>query len=110
MHAIVTTPPPVTPERLAEQAHAVPGAVAKQQLECQRSLWKPGDELVTGFRAANGGGFEATILERDWGFTGTCRHADSRAPAHLIADDGALMIRVKRGKTVTQQWSPVGRP
>ena len=105
LRAIVTAPPPVTDERLASQARSVPAAVAKKQLACQQSLWKPGDELVTGFRPASDGGYDATILVRDWGFTGTCRHADSRAPARLVVSaTGELTIAVTRGKTVTQRW------
>lgn len=108
MRAVVTAPPPVTEERLTARARGVPAAVAKAQLECQRSLWKPGEELVTGMRPSRDG-FEATILVRDWGFTGACRHADSRAPAHLaVSPDGELTIAVTRGKTVTQRWSRVG--
>ncbi len=107
LHVVVTTPPPVTPERLSSQARSAP--VAKAQLECQRSLWKAGEELVNDARPGSDGGFDATIVVRDWGFTGTCRHADSRAPARLaVRPDGALTIAVTRGKTVTQEWVRVG--
>jgi len=109
-HAVVTAPPPVTQERVSAQARSTPAAVAKTQLECQRSLWKPGEELVTGIAAAGGGAFDATILVRDWGFTGACRHADSHAPARLaISAEGELTIDVTRGKTaVTQRRNRVG--
>jgi hypothetical protein len=109
-HAVVTAAPPVTQERIAAQAHSTSAAVAKTQLECQRSLWKPGEELVTGIAAAGGGAFDATILVRDWGFTGACRHADSHAPARLsVSAEGQLMIDVTRGKAaVTQHWNRVG--
>lgn len=55
MRAVVTAPPPVTEERLTARARGVPAAVAKAQLECQRSLWKPGEELVTGMRPSRDG-------------------------------------------------------
>jgi hypothetical protein len=105
--ARVTAAPPVTQERLSNEARSAPMAVAKARLECQRSLWKPGDELIAGVRDAGTGAFDATIVVRDWGFTGTCRHADSRAPAHLVVSpDGDLTIEVTRGKTVVaQQWT-----
>jgi hypothetical protein len=109
-HAVVTAPPPVTQERIAAQARSTPAAIAMKQLECQRSLWKPGEELVTGIAAASGGTFDATFLVRDWGFTGTCRHADSLAPAHLVVSaEGDLTIEVTRGRTaVTQRWNRIG--
>src|SRR5262249_35844644 len=99
-HAVVTAPPPVTQERIAAQAPSTPAAIAKTQLECQRSLWKPGEEFVTGIAAAGVGAFDATILVRDWGFTGVCRHADSHAPARLVVSaEGELTIEVTRGRT-----------
>jgi hypothetical protein len=108
MRAVVTASPPVTQERIA-QSRSTPAAIAKVQLECQRSLWKPGEDLLTNGRAVGDGVFEATILVRDWGFTGTCRHADSHAPARLtIAADRTLSIEVTRNKTtVTQRWTRV---
>ncbi|HVH45682.1 MAG TPA: hypothetical protein VM925_25180 [Labilithrix sp.] len=107
--AIVTTAPPVTEERLASQARSAPRTVAKAQLECQRSLWKSGEEVLSGIHPAGDAAFEATIIVRDWGFAGTCRHADSRAPARLaISPDGQLSITVTRGKAITQQWARVG--
>ena len=109
-HAVVTAPPPVTQERIAAQVRSTPAAVAKAQLECQRSLWKPGEELVTGIAPAGVGAFDATILVRDWGFTGACRHADPHAPARLVvAVDGELTIDVTRGTTtVAQHWDRIG--
>lgn len=110
MRAVVTMAPPVTPERLASYARGTPAAVAKAQLECQRSVWRTGEELVTGIRPAGDAAFEASILVRDWGYTGTCRHADSHAPARLsVSAEGELSIAVTRGKTVVQRWSRVGR-
>jgi hypothetical protein len=107
--AVLTASPPVTQERISLQARSTPTAVARAQLECQRSLWKPGEELITGVRAVGEGVFEATILVRDWGFTGTCLHSDSRAPARLVVSpEGQLTIDVTRGKTVTQHWVRVG--
>jgi hypothetical protein len=109
MQAIVVSPPPVTEARLAAHGRSTPRAAAKAQLECQRSLWKPGEELIAGVRPAGQASYEATILVRDWGFTGTCRHADSRASAHLsITAAGELNVTVVRGKAVTQQWVRVG--
>ena len=95
-NAVVTRAPPVTDARIAGQPRA--------QLECQRSLWRVGEELITGIHAGDG-----TILVRDWGLTaGTCRHADSHAPARLAVIDGALTIDVTRGKTtVSQRWTRV---
>jgi hypothetical protein len=79
----------------------------RAQLECQRSLWKSGDALVTGIRRA-AGGYEGTIVIRDWGFSGQCRHADSRASARMTVDgDDRLVVAVTRGKTVTQEWTRV---
>jgi hypothetical protein len=107
---VVTAPPAVTEERLALQARSAPGALAKAQLECQRSLWKAGDELIAEIRPDGEHAFAATILVRDWGFTGTCRHADSRARAGLsVSSAGELSIAVSRGKTVTQQWRRTDR-
>jgi hypothetical protein len=109
IQAVVTAPPSVTQERISFQARSTPVAVAKAQLECQRSLWKPGEALITGARAVDASAFEATILVRDWGFTGTCRHADSHAPARLVVSpEGELTIEVTRGKAVvTQHWTRV---
>jgi hypothetical protein len=109
-HAVVTAPPPVTQERIAAQARSTPAPIAKTQLECQRSLWKPGEEFVTGIAAAGVGVFDATILVRDWGFIGACRHADSHAQARLVvAAEGELTIEVTRGKAaVAQRWNRVG--
>jgi hypothetical protein len=109
-HAVVTAPPPVTQERIAAQGRLTPAAIAKTQLECQRSLWKPGEELVTGIAAAAVGAFDARILVRDWGFTGACRHVDSHAPARLVVSaEGDLTIEVTRGKTAaTQRWNRIG--
>ncbi|MDF2692027.1 MAG: hypothetical protein K0S65_410, partial [Labilithrix sp.] len=108
-HGIVVSPPPVTEERLAAHGRATPRAGAKAQLECQRGLWKPGEELIAGVRPAGQASYEATILVRDWGFTGTCRHADSRAPARLsVTAAGELNVTVVRGKAVTQQWVRIG--
>lgn len=88
---VVTRAPPAQPR----------SGLSKAQLECQRSLWHAGEELITGLHEADG-----KILVRDWGVAaGTCRHADSHAPAHLAVGDGALNIDVTRGKTtVTQRW------
>jgi hypothetical protein len=110
MHAVVTASSPVTQERLSSQARSTPIATAKAQLECQRSLWRPGEDLITDARTASDSALEATILVRDWGFTGTCRHADSHAPARLVvSSEGDLTIEVTRGKTVTQRWARVDR-
>jgi hypothetical protein len=89
---VVTRAPPAEPR----------SGLSKAQLECQRSLWRAGEDLITGLHDADG-----KILVRDWGYTaGTCRHADSHAPAHLAIVDGALDIDVTRGKTtVTQRWN-----
>ena len=85
--------------------------VRRAHLECQRSLWKPGDALVTGIHPVQGGGggeWEGTILVRDWGFSGTCRHKDTRAPARITRKaDGDLAIAVTRGKTIVQEWKRV---
>ena len=76
----------------------------RAQLECQRSLWKPGDALITEIRSVDGG-WEGTMLVRDWGFTGKCRHRDARAPARITRrSDRELTIAVTRGKTVLQEW------
>jgi hypothetical protein len=70
--------------------------------KCQRSLWKIGEEMLSGIH-----GRDATILVRDWGLVGgQCIHKDSRAAAE-IAIDGDMTISVTRGKTVTQRWSRV---
>jgi hypothetical protein len=92
---VVTRAPPAEPR----------SGLSKAQLECQRSLWRIGEELITGLHEGDG-----KILVRDWGVAaGTCRHADSRAPARLAVVDGALNIDVTRGKTtVTQRWIRVG--
>jgi hypothetical protein len=77
----------------------------KAQLECQRSLWKPGDVLVTDFDGVKG-----TIIVRDWGLTGgVCRHQDTKADADFIGEEkDLLLVMVKRGKTpVAQSWSRV---
>jgi hypothetical protein len=109
-HAVVTAPPPVTQDRIAAQARSTPATIARTQLECQRSLWKPGEELVTAIAPAGVDAFDATILVRDWGVAGACRHADSHAPAHLVVSAGGeLTIDVTRGKSaVTQHWNRVG--
>jgi hypothetical protein len=107
--AVLTASPPVTQERISFQARSTPAAIARAQLECQRSLWKPGEQLITGVRAVGERVFEATILVRDWGFIGTCQHSDSHAPAHLVVSpEGELTIDVTRGKTLTQHWVRVG--
>jgi hypothetical protein len=80
------------------------GAKNKAQLECQRSLWKPGDVLLT----MNDAG--TAIVVRDWGLTGgVCRHQDSKAEAAFIfADPDVLALTVTRGKTrVVQEWTRV---
>jgi hypothetical protein len=77
----------------------------KAQLECQRSLWKPGDVLVSEMTVAGG-----TIVVRDWGLTsGVCRHQDTKARAVFIfEEEDHLLLTVTRGKTpVTQEWSRV---
>lgn len=103
MRAVVTLGPPVTSERITP-------ALTRAHLECQKSLWKNDEELVSAIVPAKEGGFDATILVRDWGFTGVCRHADSRAPAHLAVNPGMgdeLTIAVTRGKVSTQRWARV---
>jgi hypothetical protein len=80
-------------------------ATNKAQLECQRSLWKPGDVIITGVTAGGG-----SVVVRDWGVTqGLCRHQETKARAAFIrADDDNLIVAVTRGKTTTnQEWSRV---
>ena len=105
LRAVVTLAPPVTAARITP-------ALPRVQLECQKSLWKDGEELVSAIVPAKEGGFTATILVRDWGFTGTCRHADSHAPARLSVDPKTdeLEIAVTRGKVATQRWVRVESP
>jgi hypothetical protein len=81
-----------------------PGAKNKAQLECQRSLWKPGDVLVTDLDHGKG-----TIIVRDWGLTGgVCRHRDRKATADFIfGDENNLVLGVdvgRSGAVVTQAW------
>ncbi len=97
------------PSSLGTGAGAESNALRRAQLECQRSLWKPGEVLVSGLHASGERAWEGTIVVRDWGLTaGTCRHADSRAPARItIAGKDELAIAVTRGKTVTQIWRRV---
>lgn len=83
------------------------GARNKAQLECQRSLWKPGDVMVTGFDGASG-----TMIVRDWGLTqGVCRRRDTKVRADFIRPDpDVLALSVWRGNTpVVQEWTRVAR-
>ena len=77
----------------------------KAQLECQRSLWKPGEVLVTDYDGVRG-----TIIVRDWGLSGgVCRHQDTKASATFIYEErDNLIVSVTRGKSmVNQEWSRV---
>jgi hypothetical protein len=77
----------------------------KAELECQRSLWKRGDVLISDF-----GGQRGMIVVRDWGLTaGVCRHQDTKAQADFIfADPDVLVLTVTRGnKRVAQEWTRV---
>lgn len=89
-------------------AGAESNAVRRAQLACQRSLWKPGEVLLSGLRPSGDRTWEGTIVVRDWGLAGQCRHADSRAPARITIEGvDELAIAVTRGKTVTQIWRRV---
>lgn len=81
-----------------------PDAKNKAQLECQRSLWKPGDVLLTL------DGAKGSIIVRDWGLVGgVCRHQDTKASVVLIGEDeDDVIFSVTRGKTtVKQDWARV---
>ena len=82
-----------------------PAAKNKAQLECQRSLWKPGDVLVSDFSGAKG-----TIIVRDWGLTqGVCRHHDTKAEADFVNPEADLLaLTVWRGnEPIVQEWTRV---
>lgn len=85
-------------------------ALRRAQLECQRSLWKTGEVLVSGLRPSGERAWEGSIIVRDWGLTsGVCRHQDANAPIRItLSGDDALAFSVTRGKTVTQTWKRVG--
>lgn len=97
--AIVTQPSTVP--------SAEPNALRRAQLGCQKSLWRPGDVLVSDLRPSGERAWEGTIVVRDWGLTsGVCRHQDAKATARItLSGDDSLALSVTRGKTtVTQQW------
>ena len=98
--AVVTRSVPVVPTN----------PVRKAQLECQASLWKPGDVLASKLHDENDH-LVGSITVRDWGVVGgACKHQDSHEGATFSLPPGkdTLAVAVRRGKSITvQDWTRV---
>jgi hypothetical protein len=116
MKGVVTTPPPVTEERLAKRAAKTSRRAANAELVCQRSTWNAGEAYLSSVARAGkkvgGPGFTARAVVRDWGLAPRCQHRDVATSARLeLADTSTLVVWVTRpgaSTPVEQRWSYIG--